>query len=191
MKKMNKKSVPIMLLSFLVLMGVLQTAQAVTITSATLNKTTYLPGQTGYISVALYNEQADKIRVTELTATINYYYEDGTVYVQKFFTSAALPSEILVGQSKTYQIPISLPVNIANGYTNPIIEVKTDRWDSQDLRWRVSERSTDTNLKLYVEAPANLNITILLVFIAIILATAVAFLMFLFYTRKVRPVPQT
>ena len=186
---MNKKLVLILLLALFVSTSVLQTSKAATINSATLDKATYLPGQKGYISVTVYNDQADNIRVTELTATINYYYEDGTVYVQKFFTSEELPSEISVGQSETYQIPFALPDNIAYGYTNPTVEVKSDRWILQDLRWRVSERVTDSDLKLYVEASSLNNITILLIFIAVIVVAAVAFLMFLAYTRKIRIVP--
>ena len=186
---MNKKFVLILVLMSVVFVSVFQTANAATISSATLDKTKYLPGQTGYISVTVYNELSDNIRVTELTATIDYFYEDGTVYVQQFFTSEALPSEISAGQSKTYQIPFSLPVNIAYGLTNPTIDVRTDRWILQDLRWRVSERTTDTDLKLYIEASSLNNITLLLIFVAVIVVAAVAFLMYLAYTRKIRIVP--
>ena len=68
--------------------------QATTITSCTFDKDAYNQGETGYITVTIYNDKDNKIRVTELTATINYYYADGNVYVQKFYTNATLPAEI-------------------------------------------------------------------------------------------------
>jgi len=206
---MNKKIVLISLLLMFALISAFHTAKATTITSATMDKTTYLAGQTGYILVSVYNDKSDKIRVTELTATINYYYTDSTVYLQKFFTSATLPDEIPAGQTETYQIPISLPTNIAHGYTNPTIEAKTDLWNQQAGEWRTSDRPTFT-LKLYIEstykqlyedsqsqlqeqktANANLNNNVnMLAVTTIVFAGAAAFLMFLVFTKRTRPIPQ-
>jgi len=206
---MNKKLVLVPLVSLLVLMSVLQTSKAATITSATLDKNTYLAGQTGYVSVMVYNDKSEKIRVTELSATINYYFTDGTVYVQKFFTSATLPDEIPAGQTETYQIPISLPTNIASGYANPIVEAKTDLWQPQTERWMTSDRATYL-LKLYIESPykqsyetsqhglqeqraanENLSNTVnMLALTAIVFAGAAAFLMFFVFARRARPVEQ-
>jgi len=207
---MNKKLAFILLLSFLTSMGVLQTAKAATITSATLDKNTYLAGQTGYISVTVYNDESDKIRVTELSATVNYYYTDGTVYVQKFFFPPdLLPDEIQAGQSKTYQIPISLPTNIASGYTNPTVEAKTDLWRPQDNRWTTSDRPTYP-VRLYIESPykqsyessqqqlqeqkatsenltSNVN---LLAATTTVFASAAAFLMFFIFSRRTKPIAQ-
>jgi len=207
---MNKKPVLILLLSFLALMSVLQIATAATITSVTLDKTTYLAGQTGYVSVSVYNDKSEKIRITELSVSINYYYTDGTVYVQKFFTPTnMLPDEILAGETETYQVPISLPTNIAPGYTNPTVEAKTDLWHSQDERWTTSDRPT-YQLKLYIESPykqqyessqeqlqeqtnanENLNTTMnMLAGTTIVFAALAGFLMFFVFTRRTRPVPQ-
>lgn len=206
---MNKKLVLIPLLLLVALAGIFQTANATSITSATLDKTTYLAGQTGYISVSIYNDKNDKIRVTELTATISYYYLDNTIYQQKFFTSATLPDEISAGQTETYQIPISLPTNIAHGYTNPLVETRTELWNQQASEWRYSDHPTYT-LKLYIESPykeqyetsqqqlveqkainANLNNNVnMLAMTTIVFAGAAAFLMFLVFTRRTRPVPQ-
>ena len=207
---MNKKLVLIPLLSFLVLMISVQTAKAATITSATTDKTTYLGGQTGYISVSVYNDENAKIRVTELSVTMNYYYTDSTIYVQKFFyPSETLPDEIQVGQSKTYQIPISLPTNIASGYTKPIVEAKTDLWRPQDSRWFTSDRPT-YELKLYIESPyrqlyetsqgelqdqkasnVNLSSTMNMLAVAtIVFAATAGFLMFIVFTRRTKPIPQ-
>jgi len=206
---MNKKLVLVPLISFLVLMATFQTAKAATITSATLDKTTYLAGQTGYISVSIYNDKNDKIRVTELSATVNYYYTDSTVYVQKFFTSVTLPDEIPPGQTETYQVPISLPTNIAPGYTNPIVEARTEVWNQQPSEWRYSDRPT-YQVKLYIESPykqsyetseqelqdqktanANLNNTMnMLAVTTIVFAAAAAFLMFLVFSRRTRPIQQ-
>jgi len=206
---MNKKLVPILLLSLLALMNTLQIAKSATISSASLDKTTYLAGQTGYISVTVYNDESDKIRVTELSATINYYYTDNTVYLQKFFTSATLPDEIAAGQSETYLIPISLPTNIAHGYTNPTVEARTELWMSEADRWVSSDRPT-YQVRLYIESPykqlyetsqsqlqeqrtANENLTNTMYLLAgttIVFASAAAFLMFFLFARRTKPVTQ-
>jgi len=205
---MNKKHALIPLLSLLVLMSSIQAAKATSITSATLDKTTYLAGQTGYVSVSIYNDKNDKIRVTELTATINYYYTAGTVYLQKFFANTASLGEIAAGQTETYQIPISLPTDIAPGYTNPTVEAKTEFWNEQAGEWRWSDHPT-SQVKLYIESPykqsyetsqqqlqeeeaanQNLNNTMnMLAVTTVVFAAATAFLMFMVFTRRTRPVP--
>lgn len=149
---LNRKLLVVLLLSTVVLMSIFQIARAAEITSATLNKETYLAGQTGYISVDIYNDKNANISVTEMSATIDYYYSDGTVYVQKFFTSIELPDEIELGQTETYQIPISLPTNIAPGYVNLIVSARTNIWLNEIERW-ISSDSTSYQLKLYVESP--------------------------------------
>jgi len=214
---MSRKFVLVALLSFAVLMSALHTAHAATITSATLDRDIYLAGQTGYVMVTVYNDEEATIRVTELTATINYYYADGTVYVQKFFTSDTLPDEIPVGNSETYQVPISLPTNIAHGYTNPSIEAKTEIWWSQIERWVGSDRATYDQVKLYIESPykqsyqnsqqelqtsqhelqqekavnENLSNNVnMLAVTTMVFAVATGFLVFLTFARRPRPIPQ-
>lgn len=149
---LNRKLLLISLLSTIVLISVIQTARAAEITSASLDEETYLAGQTGYISVDVYNDKSANISVTEISATIDYYYSDGTVYVQKFFTSTELPDEIEPGQTETYQIPISLPTNIAPGYVNLMTSARTNIWVDEIERW-VSSESPSYQLKLYVESP--------------------------------------
>lgn len=149
---MLQKKLLIGLASFLTLLAIAQVAKATTITSATLNKDIYLAVQTGHISVTMYNDKSDKIRITDLSATIDYYYEDGTIYIQKFFTNADLPVEIPVGQSEIFRIPISLPTNLASGYIKPNLEARTDIWLSLSERWIGSDRATH-QLELYVESP--------------------------------------
>lgn len=151
---LNRKLLLILLLSFIALIGVFQIARAAEITSATLDKETYLAGQTGYISVAIYNDKSENISITELSATIDYYYTDGTVYVQRFFTSADLPEEIEPGQTETYQVPISLPTNIAPGYVNLIVRASSNLWVNATGRW-ISSDSPSYQVKLYVESPYN------------------------------------
>jgi len=204
------RKVSMILLSVLALIGTIQTVKATSITTASLDKTTYLAGQTGYISVTIYNDKSETIRVTELSATLNYYYADGTVYIQKFFTIASLPNEIAAGQSETYQIPISLPTNIASGYTNPRVEASTDIWRPQDDRWATSDRPTYTSLKLYTETPykqmyetsqqaleeektANNNLTNtmnLLSITTLVFAAASGFLLYLVFARRANPAGQ-
>jgi len=209
---MNKKSGLMSLLSmllFLALVNSLQVVKAATIPSASLDKDTYLAGQTGYISVSVYNDKSEKIRVTELSATINYYYTDRTVYVQKFFTNATLSDEILAGQTDTYSIPISLPTNIASGFTNLAIEAKTDLWHAQDERWTTSERPS-YQLKLYIESPyeqlyessqdelheqatANQRLNNMMNMLAgttIVFASVAAFLGLFVFARRPRPAQQ-
>lgn len=206
---MNKKLVSVLLLSFLALLGIFQTVKATSITAATLDKTVYLAGETGYISVSIYNDKSEKIRVTELSSTIDYYYTDRTVYVQKFFTGITLPEEIPAGQTETYQIPISLPTNIAPGYTNPTVEARTEIWNPQADEWRGSDHPY-YSLKLYIESPyrqlyndseaqleeqktvnGNLSNTInMLAVTTIVFAGAAAFLTFLVFTKRPRPTPQ-
>jgi len=149
---MNKKLAFVSLFSFLALMSVLQLARAATIPSAVLDRESYYAGETGYITVSVYNDETDLIRVTEVSASVNYYYEDGTVYVQKFFSNEVLPDEIEVGQTASYVVPISLPTNVAHGYLDPTVEARTEWWWAAAERWTTSERPT-YSLKLYVESP--------------------------------------
>ena len=208
---MKKRLFLIPILSMIVILSVLQSVNAATITAATLDKDTYLAGQTGYILVTIFNEDNEKIRVTELTATIDYYYTDGTVYLQKFFTSDTLPDEIPAGQSQTYQISISLPNNIANGYTNPFVEARTEIWHPQSSTWSYSDYQRYSNIKLYVESPykqwyadsqqqlvtqksANDSLTTttnVLAIATVVLASAAGIMMFLMFTKRARPVPPT
>jgi len=149
--KMNKKLL-IVLLSFLSLMIIPFVANAATITSSTLDKETYRQGQTGYITVRIYNDEDDKVRISKLTATIDYYYSDENIYLQTFFTNATLPAEIEQGQSSEFYIPFSLPNNIAAGYTNIEVKAETELWDSESERWRGSDHPTYQK-KLFVESP--------------------------------------
>jgi len=207
---MDKKKALMLLLTVLALASVIQTIKATSITVASLDKAAYLAGQTGYISATVYNDKSEKIRVTELSATINYYYNDGTVYIQKFFTSTAVLDEIAAGESDTYQIPISLPTNIEAGYTNPRVEAYTEVWRPQDDRWVSSDHPTYSSLKLYIETPykqmyetsqqelqdqttTNENLTNtmnLLSVTTVIFAAAAGFLLYLVFARKPKPTAQ-
>lgn len=189
---MYKKKLLSAFLCFLAFVAISGVASAATITSATLDKDAYLAGQTGFISVTVYNDKSNKIRVTELSATIDYYYSDGTVYIQKFFTDVTLTDEILVGQSETYHISISLPTNIASGYLNPNVEARTEIWLPLTERWVSSDRAT-YDLKLFIESPykqstENLNNTVyMLAGTSILFATAAAGFLFILFARKPRP----
>ena len=199
---MSRKIVTI-LLFVLAFMGLVQAAIATSITTASPDKTAYLPGQTGYISATIYNDKNEKIKVTELTATINYYYTDGTIYVQKFFASVSTLGEIPAGESETFQIPISLPTNIAHGYTNPRIEARTDLWHPQDDRWMTSDHPTYSESEIYIETPykqafeqehANneslTTTTNLLSITTLIFAAMAGLLLYLVFARRPRPAVQ-
>jgi hypothetical protein len=125
---------------------------AATIAACIFDKTTYNQGETGYLTVTVYNDFEVKIRVTELTATIDYYYADGTVYLQQFFTDTTVPAEIQPNHSANFTIPFSLPTSIAPGYTNLFVKAKTELWYNHTARWYVSDHPT-YQPTLYVESP--------------------------------------
>jgi hypothetical protein len=128
-------------------------AQAATITACTFDMDTYQQGETGYISVTIFNDKERNIKVTELTATINYYYTDGNIYLQKFFTpEETLPIEIEEGNSSTLHIPLSLPTNIASGYTNVDVKARTQIWVNAIERWIESDHPT-YQPTLFIESP--------------------------------------
>ena len=150
--KMQKTRLSIILLSILSLILIPIVVQAATITVCTLDKDVYHQGETGFIRVTVYNDKDNKIRVTEITATIDYFYTDKTMYVQTFFTNATLPVEIQVGQSSTFYVPFSLPTNIASGYTKLYVKAKTELWNTASERWFMSDHPTYQPL-LYIESP--------------------------------------
>jgi hypothetical protein len=149
---MSKKRLLIALLTFLSLMTVPFAGQAATITACTFDKDTYHQGETGYITVTIFNDKEDKIRVTELSATINYYYTDENIYLQRFFTEVDPPVEIEQGNSSSLQISFSLPTNIASGYTEVDVKAITELWSPQSDRWFASEHPTH-QLTLFIESP--------------------------------------
>ncbi|UCH69789.1 MAG: hypothetical protein JSV29_05975 [Candidatus Bathyarchaeota archaeon] len=149
---MQTKRLLLFALSLLCLAFIPLLVQATSITLCTFDKDTYHQGETGYITVTIYNDKESKIRITELTATINYYYTDSSVYVQKFFTNETLPTEIPQGQSDTFYVRFSLPTNIASGYTNVEVRAKTELWNEQTERWFGSENPTH-QLTLFIESP--------------------------------------
>ncbi len=148
---MRNRRLLIVLLPFLSLM-IIPFVQAATITACTFDKDTYNQGETGYITVTIYNDEETKIRVTELTATINYYYTDENVYIQKFYTDATLPEEIQQGNSGNFYIPFSLPTNIASGYTDIHVKAITELWNEEAGRWFGLEHPT-YEPTLYIESP--------------------------------------
>jgi hypothetical protein len=149
---MQIKRFPIVLLAFVGLTILPLVAQAATFTVCTLDRDTYHQGETGFVTVTIYNDKENKIRVTELTATIDYYYTEGIVYLQGFYTNATLPLEIQQGQSSTFHIPFSLPTNVASGYTKMVVKAKTDLWNGNLSRWSGSEHPT-YQPTLYIESP--------------------------------------
>jgi hypothetical protein len=151
MTTISRKS--LVILPLICLMLVPAIAQAATITVCTLSKDAYNQGDTGYITLTVYNDKDEKIRVTELTAAINYYYEEETTYIQTFYApSTNLPKEIEPGQTDTFTIPFSLPTNVAPGYTDLHVKAKTEIWNHHSLTWGSSDQPT-YEPTLYVESP--------------------------------------
>lgn len=127
-------------------------AKAATIESCALDKEKYNQGQVGYITVEVFNDDDDKIRVVELTARMEYYYSDGNVYLQTFYTNATLPLEIEQGQSLNLSVPFSLPTNIAPGYTDFYVRARTETWNRNSEAWLGSEYPNFYQ-KIYIESP--------------------------------------
>ena len=147
-----RKKLLFILIPILCLMVFPSAANAATITSCTLNKEKYNQGQVGYIKVEIFNDDDDKIRVVELTARMEYYYSDGNVYLQTFYTNATLPSEIEQGQSDKFSVPFSLPTNIAPGYTDFYVRARTETWNRNSEAWLGSEYPYYYQ-KIYIESP--------------------------------------
>jgi hypothetical protein len=213
--RLFSKSALVLLISIAILAGTIQIAVASEITAAILDREVYLAGQTGYISTSVYNDKNENISVIELGATVEYYYADGTVYMQKFFTNSELPVEIQPGQSETFRIPISLPTNIAPGFIDLNIEARTDIYVPILDRWTYSDRAT-YQTAFYVESPykqsyedsqtqlhdteqmlsieetnsQNLqNVTTILTVLTLAFAGIVAVLLFMM--KKTGPIPQS
>ncbi len=149
---MRKSRFLIVLVSFLCSIVVPLAAHAAEITVCTFNKEAYRQGEIGYITVTVYNDRDNKIRITELTASVEYYYIDGNVYVQKFYTDATLPVEIEQGTSSSFHIPFSLPTNIAPGYTSFYVKAVTELWGPSERNWVWSDHPT-YQPTLYIESP--------------------------------------
>lgn len=149
---MSRKQILIMLLPFLCLTIMPFVAEAATITICTFDRNVYHQGETGYITVSLYNDEDDNIRVTELTAAIDYYYTDDNVYLQTFYSDELLSIEIQPGQTGSLNIPFSLPTNIAPGYTDVFVKAKTELWNNHSGTWFGSEHPTSRPV-LYIESP--------------------------------------
>jgi len=176
-------------------------AQATTITSCTFDKKPYYPGQTGFLAVTLYNDQNGKIRVTVLTATINYYYNDEVSYQQTFISNASLPVQIQSGYNQTLYIPFSLPTNIAPGCTQLSVEITAQLYNNNTNSWYGGQYPS-YQPTLYIESPykpqvaalqaTNDTTTIMmymLAFTTILFAGATAF--FYFVARRIRNVTQS
>lgn len=193
---MREKRLLTALLPLLLVIVFPSVVQAATITGCTLDKNLYRQGETGYLTATIYNDKDEKIKVTELTATIDYYYTDGNVYLQKFFTDTTLPAEIQQGQSGTFTIPFSLPTNIATGYVNIDVRARTQLWNIHLERWFESDHPT-FQPTLYIESPykqqsqGQLVMIYLLGATSIVLTGLTAFLLILNRRAKLTGQPAT
>ena len=150
--EMRNKKFPILMLSLAFLLMLPFAAQAAVITACTLDREVYHGGEVGHITVTVHNDEDDVIRVTEITATIDYYYSDGTTYLQTFFSNATLPAEIPRGESSMFNVSFSLPTNIASGYVDVFVRVRTELWNASSQRWYMSDNPI-YQLLLFIESP--------------------------------------
>lgn len=149
---MKKSRILIVFAPLFCLLMISSLAQAAEVTNCAFDKESYYPGQTGYVAVTVYNDHDSTIRVYELTATIDYYYNDDNIYVQTFFSNPDPPTEIEQGESETLNIDFSLPANIASGYTTLLVRARTEIWDEHAQRWQWSDHPT-YHPTLYIESP--------------------------------------
>ncbi len=149
---MRKRLLPIAILPLLYLMIITSTVQAAEITGCAFDEKVYTQGETGDVTVTVYNDQDTKIRVTELTTAIDYYYTDENVYLQTFYSDEALPIEIQPGQLAELTISFSLPTNIAPGYIVTYVKAVTEQWHNESQSWYNSQHPTYYPV-LYVESP--------------------------------------
>ena len=147
----NHWKLPVIAAIILILPILFPSVNAAAITSCTADRNVYYQDEEGYISLIVYNDKDDKIRVYEITATIDYFYTDGVAYLQVFQTNATLPVEILPGESETFYVPFKLPQDIAPGYARVSVRAKTELWNSLAERWFQSDFPTD-EITIYIES---------------------------------------
>jgi hypothetical protein len=188
--------------------------QAATITGCTFDEDVYTQGETGEITVIVHNDEETKIQVTELTATIDYYYDDENMYLQTFYSDEILPVEIQPGQLLELTVSFSLPNNIAPGYIEVYVKAVTEQWHEHSASWYYSDHPTYRPV-MYVESPykeefeaeqwvndqlqhdlqeleaLNGTTTNMMYFLGLttVIFAVVAMLLFLL-TRRVSPIPQ-
>ena len=63
-----------------------------------------------------------------------------------------MPVEIEPGQTETFDVPISLPTNIAPGYVDLMVMARTQLWVNEAEMW-ISSDNPSQQVKLYVESP--------------------------------------
>jgi len=151
-RKMQRRARLVVIVPLLCLLASLSQVNAAEITSCVLDSEIYLQGQSGYVKLDIYNNLDDKIRVTDITMSIDYFYTDETVYRQQFSTNSTLPVEILQAQTGTFYVLFTLPSNIAPGYVKLVVRVWTDIWNEQAQRWYMSDNPTAEPV-LYIESP--------------------------------------
>ncbi len=99
------------------------TALAVSVNSFTTDKSSYVGGDTGTANIVFTNDQGATIRITTVTLTFGYYYQDGRVYTQTF-TQTGLSMNVTDGSaSLPIAVKFSLPADIAAGYFRPEVQV--------------------------------------------------------------------
>lgn len=193
MNEMQKNRILIVLAPLFCLMMTSSLAHAAEITTCTFDKTSYYPGQTGYVTVTVFNDKDSTIRIYELTATIDYYYNDDNIYVQSFFTNPNPPTEIQHGQSSTFDIDFSLPTNIAPGYTTLLVRARTEIWNDGAQRWQGSDQPT-YQPTLYIESPykqQNTAIMYVLGAITIIFAVVIGVLLIILRSARAKFLAQS
>jgi hypothetical protein len=98
-------------------------ASAVSLSNLTYDKSTYNPGDQGTATLQFLNDQGALIRITAVSMTFNYFYQDGRVYIQSFILSGQSVNVTVGSNSSPIAVRFSLPSDIAGGYFLPSFQV--------------------------------------------------------------------
>ena len=87
------------------------------------DKSSYNPGDSGKAMISFTNDNGVLIKITSVSMTFNYFYNDGRLYSQSF-TSSNVNMNVTAGAvSQPVTVQFSLPSTIATGYVTPAIIV--------------------------------------------------------------------
>jgi hypothetical protein len=120
---MKIRNTVVALALFAICFTLLPSANAVSATNFTLDKSSYNPGDSGKAMISFTNDRGVLIQITSVTMTFNYYYQDGRVYTQAFTTTGLSMNVSSGAVSQPITVQFSLPSTIATGYITPSITV--------------------------------------------------------------------
>ncbi len=104
-------------------LSTLPSASAITINTFTLDKPSYNPGDTGQASIIFFNDRGTLIRITAVTMSFSYFFQDARVYAQDFVVSGLSMNVSDASLSQPIIVRFSLPSDLAGGYFVPTVRI--------------------------------------------------------------------